>query len=134
MPDADVLAEGARWFRWAEEDLRAAEHVERAEGFRPRHACWQSHQAAEKAIKAALVFEQIPFPLVHDLEQLRELVPADWGVRRLNADLSRLTAWAVEARYPLHDEPTTEDARAAVEEARAVVDAVRGDVDGKGLL
>jgi HEPN domain-containing protein len=132
MPVADVLAEGRRWLRWAEEDLKAAEEMQRSASFRPRHACWYAQQAAEKAIKAALVFEQIAFPFSHDLEQLRELVPSDWEVRRVDADLASLTPWSVEARYPLRDEPTVEDARDAVAEAERVLSAVRRDLRTKG--
>ena len=134
MPEAEVLALGRRWLRLAEEDLEAAEQMQRSPAFRPRHSCWHAQQAAEKAIKTALVFEQIPFPFTHDLEQLRELVPSDWAIRRVDADVARLTPWAVEARYPLRTEPTAEDAREAVGIAELVVRAVQDDADEKGLV
>ncbi|MCY4615587.1 MAG: HEPN domain-containing protein [Chloroflexi bacterium] len=38
-------------------------------------ACFHSQQAAEKALKAALVLEGIEFPYVHDLTRLRNLLP-----------------------------------------------------------
>ena len=43
----------------------------------PRHVCWLAQQAAEKAIKAVLVFLQIDFPRSHDLDALRNLAPDD---------------------------------------------------------
>jgi HEPN domain-containing protein len=37
--------------------------------------CWFAQQAAEKALEAALVLEGIKFPLRHDLDALRNLLP-----------------------------------------------------------
>ena len=62
-----------------------------------RHACWLAQQAAEKAIKAVLVFLQIDFPRRHDLDALRNLVPDGWQVRVEQLSLAGLTEWAVEA-------------------------------------
>lgn len=50
MTSPDVVAEVHRWFRFAEEDLDAAESLLRDESFVPRHVCWLSQQAAEKSI------------------------------------------------------------------------------------
>lgn len=50
MPD--FAAEGARWFRQAERDLEDAAF--NREGERYNVACFLSHQAAEKAMKAYL--------------------------------------------------------------------------------
>jgi HEPN domain-containing protein len=36
----------------------------------PRGAAWNFHQAAEKAIKAVLIAEEIDFPRTHDLPRL----------------------------------------------------------------
>ena len=49
------LVEARRWLRFAEEDLVAAEQTLADDGSVPRHACWLAQQAAEKAIKAALI-------------------------------------------------------------------------------
>lgn len=126
------MAEAQRWLRYAAEDLRAAEKTVGAEGFEPRHACWHAQQAAEKAIKAALVLEQTAFPKSHDLEQLRALLPSGWAIRHAEIDLPALTRWATESRYPTFDEADTEEAGAALEQARQVVGAVRDDLGVRG--
>ena len=60
-------ADELRWLRYAREDLALAQAL-LDEGHRvPRHACWLSQQAAEKAIKAALVFTDGEAPFLHDL-------------------------------------------------------------------
>ena len=91
----------------------------------PRNAAWLAQQAAEKAIKAALVAEQRPFPFIHDLPRLLNLLPVAWRVRDVNADWSGLSRHAVEARYP--DDPPDvgpAEAEAAVADAARVVEAV----------
>ncbi len=50
-----------RWLQYAREDLRAAAEILGREVFLPRHACWMAQQAAEKVLKAVLVFHQIDF-------------------------------------------------------------------------
>ncbi len=134
MSEADPRAEAGRWLRYAAEDLAAAEAALRGTAFAPRHACWLAQQAAEKAIKAALVFLQIDFPWVHDLDVLRNLLPEEWRIRRDHADLAELSEWAVEARYPPSSapDPSAEDAGAAVEQSRAVYASVATDLGDRG--
>ena len=87
----------------------------------PRQACWHAQQAAEKALKAVLIFLEIDFPRTHDLNILRNLVPEHWELQTTHPDLASLTGWAVEARYPEdRQEATHADASEAVEQARAV--------------
>ncbi|MDR7489356.1 MAG: HEPN domain-containing protein [Armatimonadota bacterium] len=66
--------------------------------FVPRHVCWLAQQAAEKALKAALILEGVDFPFRHDLDALRNLLPEGWSVKDEHPDLTELTEWAVEAR------------------------------------
>ena len=71
MNATDQLAETDRWLRYAEEDLTTAETLLRQPHVVPRHVCWFAQQAAEKTLKAVLVFLQIDFPRTHDLDVLR---------------------------------------------------------------
>ncbi|MBM3500021.1 MAG: HEPN domain-containing protein [Armatimonadetes bacterium] len=126
MSGSDAREEAARWLRYAAEDLAAAEVAVREAAFAPRRACWLAQQAAEKAIKAALVFLQVDFPWVHDPDALRRLPPEDWRTRRDDADLAELSEWAVEARYSPSSapDPSTDDARKAVDGSRLVYASV----------
>jgi HEPN domain-containing protein len=134
MNEPDLAAEVHRWLRFAEEDLVAAETVCTEPEFVPRHACWLAQQAAEKALKAALVSAQVDFPFRHDLDALRNLLPDGWQVKQEQPDLAELTEWAVEARYPGDWPDATEvDARRAVEQARAVFESVRADLTRRGI-
>lgn len=77
-------------------------------------------------MKAVLVFLQIDFPLRHDLDALRNLIPIGWQVKEEHPDLADLTEWAVEARYPgdWPDATEADAARSAVQQARAVWESV----------
>jgi HEPN domain-containing protein len=134
MNASEHHAEARRWIRYAEEDLSAAEVLLAPANRIARQACWLAQQAAEKALKAGLVFGQIPFPFRHDLDALRNLLPGDWETRRQNPDLAELTEWAVEARYPGDwQEPLPEDALRAVAQARGVLENMLADLARHGL-
>jgi HEPN domain-containing protein len=85
--------------------------------------CFEAQQAAEKAIKAVLVFKGIKLRFVHDIAELLTLleqnsVPIPEEVRGAAA----LTDYSVEARYPGPFEPVTEDEFSeALRIAKAVV-------------
>ncbi len=131
-PDRD--AEARRWLRYATEDLLAAETLHQQQTPSPRHICWLAQQAAEKSLKALLVFLQIEFPRTHDLDALCALVPERWTVRTKHPDLAELTEWSVEARYPGEwDDATSHDAREALTQARAVHALASADLASGGV-
>jgi len=135
MSAPESLLEARRWLRFAHEDMRLAEMLLREERGAPRHICWLAQQAAEKAIKAVLVFLQVDFPKSHDLDALRILVPDGWGIKSVYPDLADLAEWAVEARYPSDwPEAALPEAREAVEKARAMLNSAVDDLRGRGLV
>jgi len=135
MSGSDEREEAHRWLWYAAEDLAAAEAALAEAAFAPRHACWLAQQAAGKALKAVLVFLQIDFPWVHDLDALRNLLPEGWRLTREHPDLAELSEWAVEARYPPRSapDPSAASAQAAVEQSRAVYESVGRDLGERGL-
>lgn len=100
MSAPELVSEANRWLRFAAEDLKVAQNLLVSSESPPRHICFLAQQAAEKALKAALVLEEMDFPFRHDLDALRNLLPDTWSVCREHGDLAQLTEWAVEARYP----------------------------------
>ena len=126
------LADARVWLRYAEEDLAAARALLMAPAVVPRHPAWLAQQAAEKAIKAALVAEGRSFPKTHDLERLARLLLDPPALAACEADLPSLTEYAVGSRYPgdLPDDVSAEDARTAVDDAGKVVRAVRERIEG----
>ena len=111
--------------------MEQARHIVEQDDFAPRHAAWLSQQAAEKALKALLVFERVDFPRTHDLDLLSTLVPLKWGVHGLEVDLARLTEYAGDARYPGDWPDISEgEAREAVDDAARLLAKVRSDLAG----
>ena len=100
----------------------------------PRNVGLLAQQAAEKALKAVFVFLQIQYPFTHDLNELRDIVPADWQSTTGLADLSPVTEFAVRSRYPGgRPEPTEVEAGIAVDLAREVLGAVLRDLLSRGF-
>jgi HEPN domain-containing protein len=134
MSSPELIAEARRWLRFAREDLAGGEWLLAHAAFVPRHVCWLAQQAAEKALKAAFVFEEVDFPFRHDLDALRNLLPDGWAVKHEHPDLAELTEWAVEARYPGDwPEATVADANRAASQARAVYESVVADFTRRGV-
>ena len=87
------------WLNRAGSSLRHARS--KVEGVYLEDLCFDAQQAAEKAIKAVLVFRRVRFPYVHDLETLLtslsdagEVVPESiWSVRKLTHQPSCRPSW-----------------------------------------
>jgi HEPN domain-containing protein len=128
------VQEAARWLQYARQDLATVNKMLQEGGFSYRHACFWSQQAAEKALKAIFIYLQIDYYWRHDLDALRSVLPDNWPVKRMQADLSRLTEWAVEARYPGDwAEATQEDAQWAYDQASAIVESVTTELVRRGV-
>ncbi|MFA5787066.1 MAG: HEPN domain-containing protein [Actinomycetota bacterium] len=123
-------ADAWRWLLYARQDLAAAKLLLGSrEEVVPRQACWLAQQAAEKALKAALVMAQVDFPKTHNLNVLRNLLPPASSARREPPDLAELTVWAIEARYPGDwPEATSAQAAVALQQAHTIVEAVQADL------
>ena len=133
MQIVDRLEDIARWLRYAEEDLTTAETLLAQPHVPPRQACWHAQQAAEKALKAALIFLQIDFRRTHDLNVLRDLLPESWQLKTTLPNLDDLNRWAVEARYPEKmQEATKSDAALAVEQAQIIWTSVSTELTEHG--
>jgi HEPN domain-containing protein len=107
MPHDDRSPDSPQaWLRFARADLAyACRPLPDPEMY--ELACFHIQQAAEKALKAVLVFLGIDFPYTHNIQALVDLLPED--VR--SSDLSsapELNAYAVLARYPRDTEDIDE--------------------------
>jgi len=133
MSEPEHVRETGRWLRFAHDDQRGAEALLERSDVPPRLACFLAQQAAEKSIKAALIFLQTEFPFRHDLDLLRDLLPDDWALKETPTGLSALSAWAARGRYPGDlPEATREDAKAAIEKARKVYETALDDLEEHG--
>lgn len=116
-----------RWLEKARRDLKVAQ--DQLGGSEPLTdiACFHAQQAAEKYLKAYLLWNDIESPKTHAVEQLVLLAAQkDPEFSRLKDKVVLLTPYAVEARYPEFEEPLLEDAKEAVRIAEKVRDFVLG--------
>ena len=128
-------AEAVRWLRYAAEDLELGESLAADGIFASRYACLHFQQAAEKALKAALVLDGIAFSYTHDLDELCDLMPDNWFLSDDRPDLSSLSNLAVETRYPGEwAERTAEDARRAGADARLAFSLVDAGFRRRGVV
>lgn len=102
MPDWKI------WLNYADEDLKSAEVLLNSENVFPRNICYLSQQAVEKSLKAIYIFLNLAFYKTHDLDLLIEKLPLEWKQNLSLIQLSDLTEWAVESRYPGDYLPPTE--------------------------
>ncbi len=130
LPDTNA-AEAQRWLGQAEEELLTAGRIASDEQLPPRIACFLAHLAAEKAIKACLISFGMAFTKVHDLGDLRALLPI--GIVDVSdEDLELLNPWAIEGRYPGDArDATSTQADECVRAAERVLATTRAALESK---
>jgi len=126
-PPEVIKAEFTReWLQKAEGDFKTAGHLFQSGTDFLDGATFHSQQAAEKYLKAFLVWHQIEFPKTHDLEALLRLAgKVDDKILEILRDAVTLTPYGVDYRYPGdYPEVTRNDA----ERALGLADRVRAEV------
>ena len=126
MPDV------SRWISFAEADLRASQLLSLDSDVPGRIACFHAQQAAEKALKALLVANDIPFRKTHDLVVLVGLLPSGPREEIEVLDTDVLQPWAIDGRYPGDlPEASADEAAEALAVATAIVRIARSAVAGE---
>lgn len=128
MPEPDPrIEEAIRWFGWAAGDLAGARADLDDTELPARLAAARAQQAAEKALKAALIAANVDAAKVHNLNALRNALPPEWAIHQSHADLSELSD-AFLSRYPDQAvEISANDASRLVDEAAVVYESLLTD-------
>ena len=129
-PEPAVRALAAGWLAKARIDLLVCDSLLAQGADLWEAVAFHCQQAAEKALKALLVWHQVEFPKTHDIQRLLDLLSTvDAEVVGLVADAAELTPFGVEYRYPGEYPPVERDTgRMAVTVARRVHEAAAGRV------
>ena len=101
MPDQQRFPpdDPREWLNRARSDLALAQ--QQASNVYLEDLCFHAQQAAEKAIKAVLICQNVEFPYIHDLRRLLQLVAhAGAEVPPEVQQAETLTRFAVVNRYP----------------------------------
>jgi len=111
------------WLQKAQSDVVALDASLNAGAFDA--ACFHAQQAAEKYLKAFLIYHDAQYPLTHDLVKLIELCAGiDGSFRSLAPTVDPLTPYAVKLRYDETFWPALDEAQAARASALAVKESV----------
>jgi HEPN domain-containing protein len=126
------LADDPReWLNRANSSLLKAQVAAATPGVYLEDVCFDAQQAAEKAIKAVLLFREGRFPYIHDLAQLLTLV--EQSGLTFAPEIRRaviLSDYAVATRYPGVAEPVTREEYAeALQLAEQVVTWARNVIE-----
>lgn len=115
------------WIRKAESDFAIAQHLNEGGELYLYGTTFHAQQAAEKYLKAFLVWYQIEFRKTHDIQELLNLVSGvDHELPNVLSEAVDLTPYGVEYRYPGdYPDATVEDATKVLTVARHVRDVIR---------
>jgi HEPN domain-containing protein len=121
MPKRYPPEDPREWLNRARSNLTRAKVKHK--GIYLEDLCFDAQQAAEKAIKAVLIKQDVKFPYIHDLAELLTLV-GETGIKipkslRAAGELSK---FAIFTRYPFETSPIEEkEYRQSVKIAEAVL-------------
>ncbi|HZU06531.1 MAG TPA: HEPN domain-containing protein [Chloroflexota bacterium] len=127
MPlDPELVAETRAWLSRARRDLDTAAFELTAALPFAADAVFHAQQAAEKALKGFLTWHSSPFRKTHNLEELGEqCLQFEPALKPVIDRAVPLTKYAWKYRYPGEpEEPSQQEAEAALALAREVYDAV----------
>lgn len=110
------------WLKKAEKDLLTAEHELSFPDAVTESICFHSQQAAEKCLKAYLVFLGISFTKTHEIgELITKCEDKDKEISVFKEEADKLTDYAVDVCYPEEEfAPTLEEAKESFEIAKKI--------------
>lgn len=97
----DLNGNYQEWLKKAEEDELSVRALVDAKKGSPSTICFLSQQVVEKLLKGLLVFNNRPFPKVHDRLELESLlISIEPEIKNYEKDLDFLSTYYSETRYP----------------------------------
>jgi HEPN domain-containing protein len=111
-----------QWLLYAKGDLKSAKVLIAAKDIPMRNVCYLAQQSVEKSLKALLILLKVSIIKTHDLDLLVNKLPQDIKKKFDSFDLSWLSEWSVEARYPGEwPDATISEARQAIDIAEDIM-------------
>ena len=124
-----------RWLKEAEKDFRYASwSLENAEEDFYSFILFHFQQAAEKYLKAFIVFKRLPFKKIHELPGLIKIIKtSDRSFVKIEKEAIFLNDFYVDTRYPVYWPTgyTKELAEKAKESAERIANFVKEKITGK---
>lgn len=134
QPSAGNVQEASRWLAFARGDLETARAFLGSAAVPHRNTAYMAQQAAEKAIKAVILLDNLSFEMTHDLAALQAQAPSDFANPAGTLDLAWLADIETMARYPDEgDTVSSDDAERAVGIANAILTAAARHFVARGV-
>ncbi len=110
------------WIEKAEKDLLTVKHELSFSDAVTESVCFHCQQAAEKFLKAYLIFLEISFTKTHEIgELITKCENKDKEISVIKEEADKLTDYAISVRYPEEPfEPTLQEANEAFETATRI--------------
>jgi len=110
------------WHDFARNDLEAAKYLLGLHPLRLEIICYHCQQSSEKILKAFLISKDNEPPRTHDLRLLRRMC-AEFaeGFDDIEKPCTRLSAYGVQARYPLEIELSEGEMKQALSDADIIM-------------
>jgi HEPN domain-containing protein len=127
MPPDPVRSEEAKsWLAFAQKDLRRMDILLDASPTDAEGILFFCQQATEKALKAFLLWNDVPFRKTHNLDEIGgQCVALDGSLSALTIKAGALTAFGAALRYPGAPYiPDADEVESAMATAREVFNAV----------
>jgi HEPN domain-containing protein len=99
--DLDLVEQ---WLIYAKSDLELA-RVDLPNFVLLETLCYHAQQAAEKSLKAVLIYYSVSVPRTHNIGTLIDLLEGYTDISESIRDVAILTEYAVSSRYPEFSEP-----------------------------
>ncbi len=98
------------WLVRAKSNLSIAKWAEKEKNVFYEDLCFEAEQAAEKALKALCILFDVKFPRTHNIHYLVELLDnSSLKLPEELTDITELTNYSVETRYPGEYEPVSRE-------------------------
>lgn len=120
-----MTQEVQKWFEMAATDLGVARHLNETYHPKPLEIiCYHCQQAAEKSIKALIIYSELPggLPKIHDLSFLLNQLKNKLKISEIYYDYAdALTPYGVAIRYPNELFLTERHSQEAIKSAEAIL-------------
>ncbi|ATW24510.1 HEPN domain-containing protein [Candidatus Formimonas warabiya] len=113
------------WLKFAWNDINCAKHLLSMCPVPVEIVCYHCEQAAEKALKGYLIYQNTEPPKTHILKLLCKIcTDIDESFEEISEQCGNLTLYGVQPRYPFEIEITESDMKKAILDADRVMEFI----------
>lgn len=121
----DKITVVKEWLKFASNDINCAKHSLSMHPVPLEIVCYHCEQAAEKALKGYLIYQNVEPPRTHILKLLCKMcTDIDETFKEISEQCGNLTLYGVQPRYPFEIDITENDMKKAILDAGQVMEFV----------